>query len=304
VLYCTGGTGIQQTGPKVPEIVFVMDNCAGQNKNRHVLRLLPIMVATGMTDLARSSFLIKGHTKNDCDRTYNEMKKQYRHANCYTPEDMCNFIETSSDNVTMVRVDRFMDWDTYEDKYMDRPSLFLKHHVFTVTADRPNIMQCQEAIGEPVEEIQLVKDQYNGTDWTADLQLELQALDPPGLRDIKWRTMYDQWRKYIPEHKRKTFKYYSVDPGSARRSKITENTAKAKAIRLKRSVTEMVSVEDDEEAAAPAKKKAAAPRKKAAATAPKKKAAATAPKKKTPAVKSKTSKKITKRGSWKSNNVI
>ena len=48
------------------ELNLVMDNCGGQNKNRHVLRLLHLMVKTGIAKVARAIFLAHGHTKNDC----------------------------------------------------------------------------------------------------------------------------------------------------------------------------------------------------------------------------------------------
>lgn len=276
------------TGPTVPEIVMVFDNCAGQNKNRHVLRLLSIMVARKMTKLARCSFLVKGHTKNDCDRMYNQMKQRYRSANCYTPDDMCVFIDTSSDDITLVRVGGFSDWDTYEDKYIYRPELFLQYHVFTVTAVKPNVLQCQEAIDRPIVELKMVKQEFHGTNWADTLLTELRPLAAPGLRDIKWKTMYDQWRKYIPEHKRRTFKYYSVDPGAARRNKIKANTQKASEIRQKRSVTQSVSTAQEAAAAAVPKRRKAAATKKDTDT-------------KKPAAK--RSKKSTKKGS-KTSNVI
>lgn len=66
------------------EINFVFDNCTGQNKNRMVMRMLVILVKLGICTTARAIFLVKGHTKNDCDRMFNLMKKWYRKLNVYT----------------------------------------------------------------------------------------------------------------------------------------------------------------------------------------------------------------------------
>jgi hypothetical protein len=63
------------------EINLVMDNCGGQNKNRHVLRLLFFIVKRKIAKVARAIFLVRGHTKNDCDRLFNTMKKDYRKTN-------------------------------------------------------------------------------------------------------------------------------------------------------------------------------------------------------------------------------
>jgi hypothetical protein len=52
------------------EINLVFDNCAGQNKNRMVYRMLFFMVKLGVCKTARAIFLVKGHTKNGCDRMF------------------------------------------------------------------------------------------------------------------------------------------------------------------------------------------------------------------------------------------
>jgi hypothetical protein len=49
------------------ELNLVFDNCGGQNKNNMVLRMLLLLVKRGVCKVARAIFLIRGHTKNDCD---------------------------------------------------------------------------------------------------------------------------------------------------------------------------------------------------------------------------------------------
>ena len=70
------------------EINLVFDNCGGQNKNRMVLRMLTILVKRKVCMVARAIFLIRGHTKNDCDRLFNLMKQNCRGSNIYTPQDL------------------------------------------------------------------------------------------------------------------------------------------------------------------------------------------------------------------------
>ena len=54
-------------GSRIGHIVFISNNCAGQNKNRTMIRfcnwLKEVCYATNVTFI----FLIKGHTKNLCD---------------------------------------------------------------------------------------------------------------------------------------------------------------------------------------------------------------------------------------------
>jgi hypothetical protein len=51
------------------ELNLVMDNCAGQNKNNHVILLAPYLVEMGYFESVNIIlFLVTGHTKNVCDR--------------------------------------------------------------------------------------------------------------------------------------------------------------------------------------------------------------------------------------------
>jgi hypothetical protein len=45
------------------ELNFIMDNCGGQNKNRHVLHLLTYIVKRRVATVTRAIFLVRGHTK-------------------------------------------------------------------------------------------------------------------------------------------------------------------------------------------------------------------------------------------------
>jgi hypothetical protein len=88
--------GLTQKGADtVKEINLCFDNCPSQNKNRMVLRLLPMLINRGICLKARAFFLVKGHTKNCCDRLYNLLKAYYRKANCYTPKHWYEFLETA-----------------------------------------------------------------------------------------------------------------------------------------------------------------------------------------------------------------
>jgi hypothetical protein len=77
------------------ELTIIMDNCGGQNKNKMVLRLLAILVAGGYYKTARAHFLIVGHTKNSCDRRFNDFKRLYRNANIYTPSMFLDTLNAS-----------------------------------------------------------------------------------------------------------------------------------------------------------------------------------------------------------------
>jgi hypothetical protein len=56
---------------------FILDNCGGQNKNRMVLRLAIWLVKTGVFKKVNFIFLVRGHTKNPCDRMFNILKLHF-----------------------------------------------------------------------------------------------------------------------------------------------------------------------------------------------------------------------------------
>jgi hypothetical protein len=73
---------LQVDGPGNPirgkELNIVMDNCGGQNKNNHVILLAPYYVEVGYFETVNMNFLVVGHTKNVCDRRFNNLKKEYK----------------------------------------------------------------------------------------------------------------------------------------------------------------------------------------------------------------------------------
>ena len=63
--------GLTDSNNTVKSINFVFDNCAGQNKNKMVLWVLLYIVRMKWAFNAQAHFLIRGHTKNTCDRLFN-----------------------------------------------------------------------------------------------------------------------------------------------------------------------------------------------------------------------------------------
>jgi hypothetical protein len=57
----------QSTDKPFKELNFIMDNCGGKNKKRHVLKLMHFIVKRGVAKKANAIFLVRGHTNNACD---------------------------------------------------------------------------------------------------------------------------------------------------------------------------------------------------------------------------------------------
>jgi hypothetical protein len=225
------------------ELNYIFDNCGGQNKNRMVFRYLNLIVKKKIATVARAIFLIRGHTKNDCDRLFNTMKKSYRMSNTYTPQDLFDAVKHECVEPHFVPAGTFRNFDEYFDDYMTKlPSgLTNINHCFEVDANRDNgnSMFLRTCDGEPETQAPAtVKPEYIDSNAEFWQQLpEPPTIAPPGLQDIKWRELYDKWGKIIPEEKKLQFKYYHEDPGPERRKQVSQHSKASKMQRAERSRT-------------------------------------------------------------------
>ena len=193
-------------GPMM-ELNIIMDNCAGQNKNRMVIRMAAYMLELRYFKRINLIFLVKGHTKNMCDRMFNSMKQRYHHRNIYTLEDTYKILNLD-DMVTVFPTTstNFYDWDSFYDTVYKRPKggSIKKNHLFqysdelldtcslmTKVADCSTVAQSQELTKLP-----------RGCTIEDRKQLVLDAapsnLRKPGLSVLKQVHMYTKWRPLLP----------------------------------------------------------------------------------------------------------
>ena len=85
----------------INELNIVMDNCGGQNKNGTVLKMAAYFVEHGWFKSVNMIFLVKGHTKNDCDRMFNLLKMKWHKSNVFTFKDALEILGTV-DNVMTI----------------------------------------------------------------------------------------------------------------------------------------------------------------------------------------------------------
>jgi hypothetical protein len=216
------------------EINLVFDNCAGQNKNRMVYRMLFFMVKLKVCRIAREIFLIKGHTKNDCDRMFNLMKFDYRKVNCFTPQELISIVNKHPQvNAVPMNPAEFKDWDELENKMIDKMDGVKKNHIFTVHTNDSNTMAIQEYAGSPISRQTLVHQAFRDVDWRP--LFELKTVSPPGLPDIKWNELYSKWGQFVPEERKKGLKYFVQKPPASLKRAIAEQSAAAKKARSTRT---------------------------------------------------------------------
>jgi hypothetical protein len=99
------------------ELNIVMDNCAGQNKNKMVLRLAAYLVEANYFKNVNFIFYVVGHTKNPADRLFNLAKSAIRQQNVYSMEQFLECMN-SSEYVTAIEVHErhFYDYNEFLDR--------------------------------------------------------------------------------------------------------------------------------------------------------------------------------------------
>ena len=79
--------------PKFGPLYILADNCSAQNKNEGVFRFIMWLFEVHVFVCVEDMFLIKGHTKNFCDRMFNLMKLDLHLRNVYFFEDMVHYLD-------------------------------------------------------------------------------------------------------------------------------------------------------------------------------------------------------------------
>jgi hypothetical protein len=128
-----GILNILNDNSKGKELNVVFDNCPGQNKNHHVLWLVPYLVEKGYFHSVNFIFLVMGHTKNAADRRFNNLKKVYRASNIYSMEMLLEVCGRSP-LVTVCRVedgDFKEDYESFFQLFYERYNPILKWHLFS-----------------------------------------------------------------------------------------------------------------------------------------------------------------------------
>jgi hypothetical protein len=217
---------ILQEGCRGKELNVVFDNCPGQNKNHHVLWLVPYLIEMGYFETVNFIFLVVGHTKNAADRRFNNLKMIYRKSNVYTFNQLVDVCGRSP-HVTVVPVvdGDFMDYDYFFDLFYGKISAITKSHIFS--CKRPSdgsvytdgtklLVSVKESILEehPTKTTNLIKNNMmlfsaDGTEGTLQEAVTsrlsllqradfLDHIPFKGIPEFKQVQLYRNYRKFIP----------------------------------------------------------------------------------------------------------
>jgi hypothetical protein len=197
---------LMSSGRTAFRLTLILDNCAGQNKNKMVLRLALWLVEMKFFRKVTIMFYIKGHMKNPCDRMCNIMKRVYRDSQVYS-FDMLLDILNSSELITAIAVKETAFFDVCEMldtfyKPMESGTV-KKNHIFYAEDSNPTVLHCKEwAEGNEIEQ-----DLKQGTETQETrignmLKHENKFLTKPGLKDMKAVDLYFKYRQFLPEEYR------------------------------------------------------------------------------------------------------
>ena len=183
-----------------------MDNCGGQNKNNHVLRLALYLVERKFFGTVIFNFYIVGHTKNACDRWFNSLKKEYRTSNLYTYDQLIDAY--SHKDIIIRKVDKekdFTDFLVYCSQFYKTfdSGTIKENHIFTVSSSAPTEMRIQRdslpGSPEHVQDFAIKKPSPVADRFNKMKSTTMEIIGPPGIPGIKQVELYEKFRPLLPQ---------------------------------------------------------------------------------------------------------
>lgn len=139
----------------------------------------------------------------------------------------------------------FQNIDDWQKQYMKvEVAGCSKFHVFECSVEKPYDLYMYRATGAKESETiceNLVKKDFHSNKWASKFEQQIKQarfkIKNQGLKDIKWKEMYDDWRHFIPVERRTDHFAFCVDPGKKRRDDILANRKLAAKARMERTAT-------------------------------------------------------------------
>ena len=97
-----------------------------------MLRLAPYLIEKGYFYIVEFQFLVAGHTKNEADKRFNNLKQGYRHKNIYTMDQLvkiCN--ESPYVKARQVYWDDFFDYKKFFESIYKKLHAVNKYQIFS-----------------------------------------------------------------------------------------------------------------------------------------------------------------------------
>ena len=148
-------------GEKFGELNIIMGNCGGQNKNGTVFKMAAYFVERGWFCKVNLIFLVKGHTKNDCDQMINLLKVQWHKINVYTFKQALEILGVVENVLPIDASNIHIDYASLFDKWYKQPAsgTIHKNHIFSFNEATINncIMTTKQSHNSDVTSTQSIK---------------------------------------------------------------------------------------------------------------------------------------------------
>lgn len=208
-------------------LVLVCDNCGGQNKNRMVIRYCVWLLETKSFSKVSLLFLVAGHTKNPCDRSFNLLKKEYHRTNIFDVDDLVRVLD-SHPLVSAEYAPDFREWDKYLDQLYQRPKSIKKWHCFELISDieadgqsasRTTIRTRRSNDTDDAESYDISRRDIQGQERQQLLNKLPEMSVKPGIRIIKRNELSDKYASIVPPEYRTRPIYAPLSDAEARQFK-------------------------------------------------------------------------------------
>ena len=205
--------GFLSDGKNEGSLNIIADNCGGQNKNEDVIRFHMWLVEASWFSEINIIFLVKGHTKNACDRMFNLLKHEYHNLNVESFSQLKTCLNKSLFvNVEEVGRHEFFDFSSTLNKYYRslKSGETNRTHIFTIKESVCSTWLLKKDDADAPERIdKLLPTRRNKKALSLEPQerkiaiqnllSDLTMLPAPGIPPIKQVELYKKWRKVISD---------------------------------------------------------------------------------------------------------
>ncbi len=106
--------------PLPRKLLLHMDNYVKDNKNRHLLAFLSLLIACEVFEEVQSRFLIVGHTHEDIDGSFGYLSKNLRKQNNYVMVDLLKAFMFSRDPPFILQlIQEILDFKSWVNEYLN-----------------------------------------------------------------------------------------------------------------------------------------------------------------------------------------
>lgn len=179
-------------------LIVWADNRSDQNKNSFVLWYLMFLVDCDLFSDVSLKFLIKGHTKNPCDRGFGYVKKHVLNNPCWNVKELVDCVGRSSTAVDVINLEDeqqpFRDFKSFLGGYYNKLREIRQYQLFRISSAKKGFVECRRT---PASDPVLVDLRCRAADFPP-LPVALATIPPLRDRTMNPKKVADFHNKVLP----------------------------------------------------------------------------------------------------------